>query len=87
MARNLGRHLARWKEFIDLSVGIELIEEAGLIFARMTFSATLGTKRKTTRLNIDLQEAMEQFGQPLPKAGEDMPLEAPISITPVADGQ
>ncbi len=87
MARDLGRFLARWKEFKDLSVGIELREESGHLFARMQFSATLGTRRKTTKLNISLDEAIEQFSEKLPEAGKEEPIEAPIAITPVDDAK
>lgn len=86
MARELGRYIAKHGDFKDLSVGIEFYEEGGLLFARMSFSATYDHKRKTTRLNVDLNEALKQFTQRLPQEGKEKPLEAPIPVTAADDG-
>lgn len=83
MVRTMTRHLAKRGDFRDLSIGAEFYEEGGLLFATVTFSATKGTRRKTSRIKIDLNEALTLFEGDLPTEGKDKPLESPISIHPV----
>lgn len=80
MVRPVTRHINKRGAFTDLSVGIEFHEEAGALFARVTFSATLGTRRKTTRVNVDLNEALDVFKDTLPIAGQGNAFEKPITI-------
>ena len=89
MARqpDLRRHINKRGDFMDLSVGVGFYEEGGLLFATLQFAATKGTRRKHTSIRIDLNEALQQFAQDLPRSDKgEAPLQKPVPIADVSGG-